>query len=350
VIDWSQPQSLAKVTEEAGFTMSDVAFVSGLDESTISRLWDDPNWLDRVRGRSLQSLVAAVPGVAEYFATHAVLTRRNKLVGQLEAEGLRINNEALRLSSNSSVPHQYLINALEAALSIMHGDTSRTCALVARFWGAQQDRALEALYAPSGAQALLRNPDQLFTASLGMLPQLNRKGYSFHSIVTRATFAHHLGIATGELNDDLRPSVTDRQSAFTTRAGIMGLLMYSSDTDLARKYQHMVTSTPVLAIIEEWAFPTYSRDSRPNSDFSLPGSILLRKTAVEILRELDTYTDAYLYYLCTTYLPLALNRDPTFGLRLSELLRALNARLDKCEDAAIRRACLTLIRQIKETM
>ena len=31
MIDWSQPHSLAKVTEDAGFTMSDVAFVSGLD-------------------------------------------------------------------------------------------------------------------------------------------------------------------------------------------------------------------------------------------------------------------------------------------------------------------------------
>ena len=45
MIDWSQPRSLSKVTEDAGFTMSDVAFVSGLDESTVSRLWDDPDGL-----------------------------------------------------------------------------------------------------------------------------------------------------------------------------------------------------------------------------------------------------------------------------------------------------------------
>ena len=42
MIDWSRPLPLSKVTEDAGFTMSDVAFVSGLDESTVSRLWDDP--------------------------------------------------------------------------------------------------------------------------------------------------------------------------------------------------------------------------------------------------------------------------------------------------------------------
>ena len=67
MIDWSQPQPLSKVTEDAGFTMSDVAFVSGLDESTVSRLWDDPRWLDRVSGRSLQSLAASVPGSRRIF-------------------------------------------------------------------------------------------------------------------------------------------------------------------------------------------------------------------------------------------------------------------------------------------
>src|SRR5262249_34697272 len=119
MIDWSRPLPLSKVTEDAGFTMSDVAFVSGLDESTVSRLWDDPSWLNRVSGKSLQSLAASVPGVAEYFASHSVLARRNSLVRQLEDEGLVVNRPALLLSAAGDVPHQYLINALEAALSVM---------------------------------------------------------------------------------------------------------------------------------------------------------------------------------------------------------------------------------------
>ena len=175
MVDWSQPRSLAKVTEEAGFTMSDVAFISGLDESTISRLWDDPKWLDRVSGRSLQALVASVPGVAEYFAAYSVLSRRNKLVSQLEAEGLKINRQALNLSNRSPIPHQYLINALEAAISIMRGDAARTTALVARFWGAHQNRALEALYSTSAEPALLADPGPLFSASRNLVPRLNRK-------------------------------------------------------------------------------------------------------------------------------------------------------------------------------
>lgn len=140
MIDWSQPRPLSKVTEDAGFTMSDVAFVSGLDESTVSRLWDDPRWLDRVSGRSLQSLAASVPGVAEYFASHSVLARRNSLVKELQAEGLVVNRPALLLSAGTEVPHQYLINALEAALSIMRGDERRACSYLARFWGLQQNR------------------------------------------------------------------------------------------------------------------------------------------------------------------------------------------------------------------
>jgi hypothetical protein len=348
MIDWSQPHSLAKVTEEAGFAMSDVAFISGLDQSTISRLWDDPHWLDRVKGHSLQALVASVPGVAEYFASHSVLTRRNKLIGQLEAEGLRINHGALRLPNAQNVPHQYLINALEAALSIMRGDGVRTGALIARFWGVQQNQALEALYSPASDTSLLHNPDELFAASVDIISKLNSKTYSFHAILAKAAFSHHLSIATGELPDNLRPEITDRQSALMTRSGVMGMLITANNTDLARDYERQVASTPVLSIIEEWAFPTYAKDSKPNADFSLPGSLLLRRTATEIIREINSYPEAYIYYLVTTYIPLALSRDQTFGLRLQDLISALSARIETCEDLDVKKACLTLLRRLKE--
>lgn len=350
MIDWSQPQPLSRVTEGAGFTMSDVAFVSGLDESTISRLWDDPRWLDRVSGRSLQFLAASVPGVAEYFASHSVLARRDGLIKQLEAEGLEVNRQALLLSADTDIPHQYLINAIEAALSIIRGEERRACSYLARFWGLQQNRALESLYANNGNHALLRNPDRLFAASIEMTPRLNRRGYSFHSILAHATFAHHLGIATGELDSLFLPTIVDRQSAFMVRSGIMGLLINSNDTELAQKYERMVRETPVLEVIEEWSFPTYTRDSKPNADFSLPGSILLRRTADEVLREINNYTEAYLYYLCRTYLPLAISRDPTFGLKLLGLGNALATRAVVCEDSTARNACIDLAHQIKETV
>jgi hypothetical protein len=348
MINWSQPQSLASVTEDAGFTMSDVAFVSGLDESTVSRLWEDPCWLDRVSGKSLQSLAASVPGVAEYFASHAILSRRDALVAELESHGLSVNKSALLLTSGTKVAHQYLINALEVAATILRGDDIRARSYLARFWGLQQDKALRLLYAVDGPGALLNDPGQLIAASVDMAPRLTRKSYSFHSILAQATFAHHLGMATGQLNNKLTPAITDRQSALMVRSGIMGLLIKSGDTDLAQRYEGMVRETPVLRITEEWSFPTYARDSKPNSDFSLPGSILLKRTAAEVLHEIHDYTDAYLYYLCTTYLPLALERDSTFGLRIAELRESLIERGESCEDATARRACIKLASQVKE--
>jgi hypothetical protein len=344
--DLAKPRSLSKVTENVGFTMADVAFVSGLDESTVCRLWDAADWLDRISGRSLQCLVASVPGVAEYFASYSVLARRQKLVAALQTEGLVVNQGALHLSATTGVPHQYLVNALEAALCIMRGDSRRASSYLARFWGLQQNRALEALYSTSPATALLANPDQLFAASVAMMPLLARKSYSYHSILARATFAHHIGIATGELSDDFAPRIRDRQSAFMARSGVMGLLINSSNTELARRYERMVKETPVLAVVEEWSFPTYTRDSKPNSDFSLPRSLLLRNTASEVLREITDYTDAYLYYLSTTYLPLALERDSTFGLQRAALKAALLTRINTCQDADVRTACASLAGQL----
>ena len=128
----------------------------------------------------------------------------------------------------------------------------------------------------------------------------------------------------------------------------MGLLINNSNVDLAQRYERMVADTPILAIIEEWAFPTYTRDSRPNSDFSLPGSILLRRTAREVLKEIDHYTEAYLYYLSSTYLPLALAKDPTFGLKIAELGDALVKRADSCGDTIVRNSCIQLAQEIKD--
>ena len=97
----------------------------------------------------------------------------------------------------------------------------------------------------------------------------------------------------------------------------MGLLIEQNDSDLAEKYERMVADSPVLTVIEDWSFPTYMRDARPNSDFALPSSILLRNTAAEVIREVNEYSDAYVHYLLSTYLPLA--SRPGASSRLAEL-------------------------------
>ena len=47
--------------------MADVAFLAGLDENTVCRLGDDPDCLDRVKGRSLQVLVGTYFRVVDRY-------------------------------------------------------------------------------------------------------------------------------------------------------------------------------------------------------------------------------------------------------------------------------------------
>jgi hypothetical protein len=337
------PKSLSDITRDMGLNMSDVAAFSGLDESTIFRLWDNTGWLDRISGRSLQSLMSSVPGIAEYSMAHAVRKRRDGLVGELHGEGLTVDVDALE---RSPVAQQHLLNALEAALHIMRGQaTQKTSSFIARFWGQEQDRALEAIY--SRDRGLLVDPQKLFDASVDLAPRLNRKTYSFHSILALNILTHQVSKVTGKLEADLGFEVPGRQAAFMMRGVVMGSLIGSNDFELAERYRRELDATPVYAALEEWAFPTYTRDGRISSDFTLPSSLSLRNTATEVLREIAVYNDAYLYYLASTYIPLALKRDPAFGGKLAELIQALELRGADCRDRTTRKTCNTLVRRLK---
>ncbi|MEO3827397.1 hypothetical protein [Actinomadura sp. B10D3] len=340
-----EPKSLSDITKDMGLNMSDVAAFSGLDESTIFRLWDNEEWLDRVSGRSLQSLMSSVPGIAEYSMAHAVRKRRDGLVADLQREGLAVDLAALE---NSPVAKQHLLNALEAAVHIMRGQaTQKTSSFIARFWGREQDTALEALYSTESGHGLLVDPQKLFDSTIELAPRLNRKTYSFHSILALNILTHQVSKVTGELEADLGFEMPGRQTAFMMRGVVMGCLISSNDFELAERYRQELDATPVYAALEEWAFPTYSKDGRISSDFTLPSSLSLRNTAVEVLREIMVYSDAYLYYLASTYIPLALKRDPAFGGKLPELIQALRLRGADCRDRKTRQTCEALVRRLK---
>ncbi|GAA0584984.1 hypothetical protein [Actinomadura livida] len=340
-----EPKSLSEITKDMGLNMSDVAAFSGLDESTIFRLWDNAEWLDRVSGRSLQSLMSSVPGIAEYSMAHAVRKRRDVLIGDLNGEGLTVDVAALE---KSDVAQQHLLNALEAALHIIRGEaTQKTSSFIARFWGREQDRALEALYNPEPGSGLLSDPQTLFDSSIDLAPRLNRKSYSFHSILALNILTHQVSKVTGELEADLGFEVPGRQAAFMMRGVVMGSLIGSNDIELAERYRRELDATPVYAALEEWSFPTYTRDGRISSDFTLPSSLSLRNTATEVLREIAEYNDAYVYYLVSTYIPLALKRDPAFGGKIAELIQAVELRGAECRDKRIRQTCNTLVRRLK---
>jgi hypothetical protein len=341
------PHSLSEIVEHTGFGVADVALLSGLDESTVSRLWEDPQWLDRVKGLSLQRLTAALPGVADYASTYPQLMRQAQLIEELLSSGLNVDETAIARSILvNKIPRQYISNALEAALRVIRGDTQPAAEYLARFWGQEQDRALDVLFDPRAGRGLLKQVEPLLVASTNLAPQLTRKAYSYNAILSQAHLVHHVAKATGRLITEWTSEVLDRQTAFTFRSSVMGSLINSEDRDVVERYREKVTKNPALRVMEEWSFPTWTRDAQPSSDFALPRSLLLRHTAERVLHEIANHSESYLYYLATIYIPLALERDPTFGLHLSDLRTELELRMDDCSDLTTRVACEALLKVI----
>ncbi len=339
----AKPATLGEIAEDAGLYPSDVALTSGLDESTISRLWADPHWLDRVTGASLQRIIASVPGVVEYVAARSIGSRFSQLSAELAAEGLDVDESAVEACRVDGVPVQYIADALQAALHTVRGDDAKVAAYLAKFWGRDQDRALERLFSDGGGRLLIR-PGKLLSASAELAPRLRRPGYSFHAILAAAVLAHHVQRAVPDAID--LTEARDRQEAMSLRSNVMGVLIGHDDFGLAARYARMVAERPVLAVVEDWAFPTYTRDVRPEPGFTLPRSLLLRNTAAEVVREIGSYGAAYVHYLLSVYLPRALARDPTFGLALPALGTAIRERLDRDDDPALHAVCERTLRDL----
>lgn len=321
------PKPLARIAEASGFCMADVAYLAGLDESTVCRLWDDPEWLDRVKGRSLQALVGVLPGVGEYILGYSLADRRNRLADRLSEQNVTVDTGAFRrLVQERRIPEQYLSNALETAAYVLNGDVGQAAAHLARFWGREQDYALGFVFGTSGSDALLVDSAPLITAARTMVEQLGRRSNSFHAIVAHANLVHHIARSVGDSANVVDARDLSRNTALAFRSSVIGSLMATNDPEIAVRYAKAVDTSPLLAMVEAWAFPTFTHDAKPTPDFSLPRSLLLRYTATEVIREIEHYNDAYLLYLSQTSIPMIIARDETFGLLRDELTSKLRAR------------------------
>ncbi|MFC3960503.1 hypothetical protein [Nocardia jiangsuensis] len=337
-------RSLADIAEISGFTATDLAFLAKVQESTVCRLWDDPSWLNRVRGTTLQSLITVLPGVAEYVSDYTLGTRRLGLFDNLSREGLAVRLDRYRQLVSNGIPEQYLANALDAALRIVKGDERQSAAHLARFWGREQDAALGHMFLVR--DGLFEDGQLLLETSVEMAELLGSRASSFHAILAHCTLVHHVAKATGATLLDSEGTNFNKKSALSYRSGVMGLIIQTNDREVAEQYAARIESNSLLATVESWALPTYSSDSRTTPDFSLPRSILLKRTAIEIIRELEEYNDAYLSYLSAVAIPSALSRDNTFGLKRDELAAALAARIERCEDGRTRAAAAKLLKDL----
>jgi hypothetical protein len=337
------PETLADIAGSAGLSQADTAFLAEVDESTVSRLWADPDWPRRASGATLDQLAASIAGVAEYLMARPFASRMPTLASALAGEGLDVDETAVSACQAAGVPLPYIVNALRAALHTVRGEDTEAAAYLARFWGRDQDRALEHLFG-RGEGRLLAEPAALVSASAGLAERLQGSAHAFHPTLATAVLAHH---TRREVPDPPQlTSVGDRRDAIRLRSTVMGRLIGHNDYDLAAGYGHLTDSCPVVALIEDWSFPTYARDVHPEPGFALPRALLLRNTAAEVVREVGEYSGAYVQYVVSVYLPRALARDPTFGLAAGQLAAAIRQRLDEDDDPALRAACNRALRTL----
>lgn len=341
-------KTLAEIAGDVGMTIADVAVLAGLDESTVSRLWTEPKWLDRVRGRTLQAIIGVVPGVAELLVDYALTRRRRELIDSLAQEGLRVREDIFRyLVAMEHMPEQWVSSVLEAALYIMRGDDRNAAACLARFWGREQDQALGFIWNTDANISLIADTNPLLGKSSEMSERLAERGNSFHAIIAHATFVHHIAKATGVLMRDSESKTLDRRSVMPYRSGVMGWIIQTGDTDEALRYSKDVEQNTLLSIVESWAFPTYTRDAAVTTDFSVPRSLLLRNFAESIVHEIGTSNDAYLHYLVSVAIPLMLQRDPTLGLRAGEIRTELRGRIEVGSTVATKKMAPALLSQLE---
>lgn len=184
---------LSEIAEDSGLTMADVAFLADLQESTISRMWEKQDWLDKISGRSLRALIGALPGVAEYIYAYSLQSRRKRLIEGLSAQGVEVNLSVLRhLVLGRGVPEQYLSNALESVGHILRGDLRMSAAHLVRFWDRERDSVLGILFEADSTRNPLGDINRFVDASISVANGLSRKGNSFYALLGQATVIHHV--------------------------------------------------------------------------------------------------------------------------------------------------------------
>jgi hypothetical protein len=336
---------LADVAGESGMTVADVAFLAGLDESTVSRLWCDNAWLDRIRGKTLQAIIGAVPGVAELLVDHALARRRVGLLNELADVGLSVDENAFRnILTTEKVHEQWLSGALYAAFHVVRGDDGRASAHLARFWGCEQNRALGFIW----RTGLVSDIGLLVEKATAMSRRLAEPSNSYHALVSHATLVHHVAKATGDLLGSVDPTSLNRSNAMAYRSGVIGRIMQSADSDLAEHYSGAVEKSTLLRMLERWAFPTFTRDAPVSMDFSVPRSMLLRRCACYMAAAINQCNDAYLHYLVSVALPHMFQQDRTLGLRAGEIAAKLSDRIDTGMRPATAKTATALLKALAD--
>ncbi|MGH7746184.1 MAG: hypothetical protein ACREQ5_15680, partial [Candidatus Dormibacteria bacterium] len=176
--------------------MADVTFLSHVPTSTLSRLWRDESWLDRVSGATLQQLIAVIPGLGEYVTHRSHGARLESVLRECYATGLEVSGKGLVSLGTDGRSAQHAATVLTAAACVMRLKPHEALMHMARCWGSAQDRVLDALFSPRG---LLIDPATLIIRALHLIEILDVNNNALHTTVGYGILVHKLTKWTGDV-------------------------------------------------------------------------------------------------------------------------------------------------------
>jgi hypothetical protein len=307
-----------------------------------------------MQSTSVRKVLAILPGADVEYGASVLQDREDALAQRADRLGVSLDRRAVQqaVDSGTIVP-QYLYNAIEAALNLLENDVTRAVKCLRSCWGREQTKALDLAFGTADLSPVLSDTTAVCEAAKNTFRHLMDSAYSYQRTIAQGHLAHHIGKATGEQLYD--GSVRRRQkglrhekAGFFLRSSYMGVLRQTDDLDLAARYSEFVSQNQFAHVMELWAFPSWTGDLPPSESFSVPRGLPLSRTAAEVVTEIASYNEAYVWYLATTYIPRALEEvDPTFGHSVPRLVSSLRSRADTCQLEDVRNACLGLCRDLE---
>jgi hypothetical protein len=316
-----EPVALCDLADHSGLGFADVAALSDIPSSTLSRWWKDPHWVARSNGATLQQIVTTVPNLCEYLIGRGLTTSVQRPLRTLSASGVALR--PIRIPADQA---SAFANALSVAAAIVNGDRDELFRRLSLGWGLGHDKFIDAVLAP-GPTSLFTGDEVLRTNALTLHEPGTPEETSTVNVVGYAVLAHKLMKYVGDV--PLRTTELhsyDMRSAFVYRSATMARLLRDGDPDLARRYNRDVHAHHILARNEQWSLLTFASGRRLPRVFGMPVTTP-HHIHQEVIRDVFALNEGYLTYLCRVAIPTAQLFGPSHPESRARLSAALEERL-----------------------
>ena len=213
------------------------------------------------------------------------------------------------------------------------GDQLGTCGLVALFWERHRGRCFERLVTTDPHQSLVDDNGSVSERVRRLMELLvarqPAKGPVLKIDRARQVLIHYLG-APGDPTTVPTGTPRDHAQALDVRCNFTRAATRDDDHDLVAWYKNRVETDPLARMIEAWMFPAWTGDVPAGGPPITPSRVLLVRTGEELVHEIQApkYSNAYLHYLASVYLPIALRIDKRLGGNVHHIGDSFRARFE----------------------